>query len=375
MTREAPDALRPPPGEPRFPALDGMRALAALSVLVFHAGAVSFYNAEGALGGLTARGDAGVTVFFLLSGFLLYRPFVAARLQGRAGPPAARFLRRRVLRIVPAYWLALVALSIWPGLAGDPLSGGDWWRYAFFLQNLSLDTVNQGIGPAWTLCVELSFYLLLPLYAAGAARLLAGRRDPVRAELALLAAAFAASLALRGVLLHDGGRTALTALFTLPVFVTWFAVGMALAVLSAERPERRVSPVACWAAALGVLLLLAYAAGLPRGFLAPLSTGRALLEHAGYALLAVLVLLPAVFSGRAALVRRVAANPVAAWLGLVSYGIYLYHLPLLAELAPRSFPALLVLGGGAALACAAVSYHGLEAPVLRLKEPRARRTG
>lgn len=375
MSSAVPDALAPPPGEPRFPALDGMRALAALSVLVFHAGAVSFYNSTGTAGGLTARGDAGVTIFFLLSGFLLYRPFVAARMQGRAGPAPARFYRRRLLRIVPAYWLALTALSLWPGLAGDPLSG-DWWRYYLFLQNLSPDTVQQGIGPAWTLCVEVSFYALIPLYAALAARLLGGRRDAVRLELAVLALLFAASLGLRAWATHDAGRTAIVLLFTLPTFVTWFAAGMALAVLSAAGARFRARPALCWGAAAAVYVALAYALGLPRGFLdGAVTTPRALAEHVGYALVAALLLAPAVFSGDTPVVRRVAANRVATWLGLVSYGIYLYHLPLILEIAPGQMRRLLVVGGGVAIACAAVSYVVLERPVLRLKERPWRRTG
>lgn len=376
MSAAVPDALAPPPGEPRFPALDGMRALAALSVLVFHAGAASFYNPHGTFGGLTARGDAGVTIFFLLSGFLLYRPFVAARLQGRDGPSTARFYRRRALRILPAYWLALVVLSLWPGLSGDPLSAGGW-RYFLFLQNLSPDTVQQGIGPAWTLCVEVSFYLLLPWYALAVGRRLAGRADAdaVRAELVVLGVLFAASLAVRAWAQQDGGRTAIVLLFTLPTFITWFACGMALAVLSAAQTRVRVTPAASWAAAGGAYLVLAYVVGLPRGFLEPVSAGRALVEHVGYAVVAALLLAPAVFCGTSATVRGLLANRLATWLGLISYGIYLYHLPLIVEAAPGGMARLLVLGGGAAIACATVSYVALERPVLRLKERRPRRTG
>ena len=72
-------ALAPPPGNPRFPLFDGLRAVAVLSVLVGYAAGVTAFNADNPLGVLTARLDVGVTIFFLLSGFLLYRPFVAAR--------------------------------------------------------------------------------------------------------------------------------------------------------------------------------------------------------------------------------------------------------------------------------------------------------
>src|SRR3954468_20104855 len=113
----APDALRPPPGNPRFPLVDGLRAFAAIAVVITHTGFLSTFNAHGLAGEVTARLDVGVTLFFIISGFLLYRPFVAARLEHRPAPRIPVYARRRVLRIVPAYWLALTVLAIWPGLA------------------------------------------------------------------------------------------------------------------------------------------------------------------------------------------------------------------------------------------------------------------
>jgi len=77
---KSPDALTPPPGNPRFPLFDGLRAVAALSVLLYHAGFYSRAN-EGATGlsPYLARLNVGVAVFFVISGFLLYRPLLAAR--------------------------------------------------------------------------------------------------------------------------------------------------------------------------------------------------------------------------------------------------------------------------------------------------------
>src|SRR5581483_7751680 len=73
------------PGESRhshFPCFDGLRAIAATAVLVHHAGFATGYSVNGRFGALFAHGDAGVSVFFLISGFLLYRPFVASHLSG-----------------------------------------------------------------------------------------------------------------------------------------------------------------------------------------------------------------------------------------------------------------------------------------------------
>src|SRR5438067_1774084 len=105
-------AVAPPPGNPRFPLLDPLRAVAALCIVVTHTAGWSGFNSAHALGAWTARLDCGVAIFFVLSGFLLYRPFVAARLDGRDGPRVLRYARRRALRILPAYWVALALLGL-----------------------------------------------------------------------------------------------------------------------------------------------------------------------------------------------------------------------------------------------------------------------
>src|SRR5207248_1204356 len=190
----------PPPGNPRFPLFDGLRAIAALSVLVFH---TAYYSraSEGAGGAqpFLARLNVGVAVFFIISGFLLYRPLLAAR--AGQGPPVRLpdYARRRVLRIVPAYWVALTVLAIYPGLTG-PFSG-DWWVYYGFGQDYGTRTVVQGIGPAWSLGCEVLFYALLPFISmalAWAARR-AGRTIWWQLELIVLALLSAASFGIRAL--------------------------------------------------------------------------------------------------------------------------------------------------------------------------------
>ena len=100
-----------PPRE-HFPALDGFRALAAIGVLLAHVALLSGLNVrKPGLGHYLARADVGVSIFFLLSGFLLYRPFVAARLAGRPSMGLGAYARRRALRILPAYWVALTIVA------------------------------------------------------------------------------------------------------------------------------------------------------------------------------------------------------------------------------------------------------------------------
>src|ERR671917_647212 len=169
-----------------------MRALAAIAIVLTHTAGVSGFNTDNALGAYTARLNLGVTLFFLLSGFLLYRPFVAARLEGRPPVRIRDYTRRRILRIVPAYWTALTVLALWPGLPA--IWDGEWWRSYTFTQIYWADSVVQGIFPAWTLCIEISFYLALPFIAVAIGRLVGTRW---RVELAVLALLAGASVALR----------------------------------------------------------------------------------------------------------------------------------------------------------------------------------
>jgi peptidoglycan/LPS O-acetylase OafA/YrhL len=384
-------AVAPPPGNPRFPHVDGLRAIAALSVLVYHTAYSS--GATGAwYGRAVGRLEIGVALFFAISGFLLYRPFFAAQ---QAGAPRIRtrdYLRRRVLRIVPAYWLALTALAIYPGLLA--VFSDEWWIYYGFGQIYQLDTFVNGIPQAWTLCVEATFYLALPLYAIAMRWICGGRsrRAVVAIELGTLALLALASLAFRTAAIASGP----TVVFAwLPGMFGWFAPGMALAVLSVVIHERD-RPWRPWEAAGRHPALLWLAAGI--GFAAmaltvsaPLPTGTIYTEGESFrlyvlsALVAILVLLPAVAGAElGGWPRRLLSLRALAWLGLISYGIYLWHHTLMSwlvgqdvmEWLPGSgFVVLTLLTLALTLACASASYYVVERPILRFKDWRRRRAG
>jgi peptidoglycan/LPS O-acetylase OafA/YrhL len=120
-----PDAVAPPPRHPRFPLIDGMRAIAALTVVGLHTAVAGQAVSASIPGRLLAHLNIGVTIFFLISGFLLYRPFIAHRAGGPAAPRARDYAKRRILRIYPAYWVVLTVLVLVPGLTG--VSGGHWF--------------------------------------------------------------------------------------------------------------------------------------------------------------------------------------------------------------------------------------------------------
>jgi peptidoglycan/LPS O-acetylase OafA/YrhL len=373
--------------EPRFPLLDSVRALAALSVVVFHAGFWSNITLTGSVAApFLSRLDVGVAIFFVLSGFLLYRPFVRARLLGTPPPRAVAYGWRRVLRIVPAYWLALtvIALAI---PKPDTFEPGHAIVYYGFLQVYG-DLALGGIAQAWTLCVEVTFYALLPLWA------LALRRRPgsVRSELAGLAALAAAGVAWTLVATlgaaDPGHANTSRMLVWLPAYLDHFALGMALAVVSVagDRDGRLPAavawvahrPWAAWLGAAAAFVLVSVGIGLSaeNRLDAPMSAGQYLARHWLYAAVALGVLLPAVFGppGRGA-IRRLLGHRTPLYLGVVSYGIYLWHNATMEKLAGRigrdgtwaDFLLFLVLGLVIAVVVSALSWRLVERPLLRLK--------
>jgi peptidoglycan/LPS O-acetylase OafA/YrhL len=388
-------SLAPPPGHPRFPMLDGVRAIAALSIVVLHVSDRSGFSQHRIVGALTARLNVGVALFFVLSGFLLYRPFVAARVDGRPASTVTHYLRRRALRILPGHW---VALAVTAGVGWVTFALG-WWRYALFLQPYNIYSLFSGINPAWTLSIEVLFYISLPLWVVVARRLLTARPREVqlRAELWAVGALAVFGIAFRtaAVLIQN------TSLWVIsyPAHLAWFAGGMGLALLSLwleDRPAPRLlrpliaSPAACWGAALIAYLLAAYASGLPRGLGSSPTPLENIVGHVLYLVVAVLVTLPAVASaersagfarGVSAAIRSLLGHPLALWLGAISYGIFLYHDPFLDWLIARGFldsaPGLpyldlMVVVVGGAILMGAASYYLVERPFLRLKDPRSR---
>jgi peptidoglycan/LPS O-acetylase OafA/YrhL len=369
----------------RFPLLDSLRAIAALLVLVGHASVHAGALAEGsAVRQFAARLDVGVTVFFLLSGFLLYRPFVAARLAGEPMPDVRAYAWRRLLRIAPAYWIALTVVAVIFGL-GYVFTAEGVATYYGFAQIYRPGTVVAGLTPAWSLCVEVTFYALLPIWALGMRRL---GRPSARVELAAIAGLFAYGL-LWKVALIDGQDPVHTgpSLIALPAFLDHFALGMGLAVLSVvyARRERRPAvirlverrPWTAWALALGAYLLCAYGTGLTGLFFEPMTPVQYLLRHELYALVGVGLLLPAIFGDpEHGLVRRILGWPILLWLGLVSYGIYLWHQPVLGKAAEWGLatqdvahPYLVwpAVGIAGAVTLAAISYYAVERPALSLR--------
>ena len=369
----------------RFPLFDSLRAVAALSVVAFYA---CYFAGDGIFGATTfrqlaARLDVGVTIFFLISGFLLYRPFVAAHLDDRDGPRVRDYARRRVLRIVPAYWLALTVLAIYPGLI--QVWSGHSWVYYLFLQDYRAEWTLGGIQPAWSLAIEAAFYVSLPFVAYGLRWAGRGmdRAARVRLELGVIAALGIASFVLRAL---TPGSSASQIHITLLGTFDWFALGMLLAVASAALAGRepgvvrflRRWPSSAWLVALALFWFTSTQLGLGETLFFRVTTAQSIAQHVLYGGIAFFLLLPVVFAGDGdGVPRRVLRNRLVAWLGLISYGVFLWHHPIALKLAEADdhglFSGFRMLGLTAAtfalaVACATASYYAVERPILRYKD-------
>jgi peptidoglycan/LPS O-acetylase OafA/YrhL len=352
----------------RYPLIDGLRAVAAIGVLLTHSAISSGLVTTGATGFRYAqRLEVGVTIFFVISGFVLYRPFLLGSVDVR------RYARRRALRIVPAYWIALTVTAILLGhhVFERPLA------YYGFGQIYSQDTLAGGLIQAWTLDVEVTFYAFLPLWAW-----LLSRATPRGQAWALVALA-AASLAWKAAFVWSGSPRQVVDspwLHSLPAYLDQFALGMGLAIASL-RPVRARYPVLLWVVAAVAFWAVSVRIGIGHRLFEPYTRWQYMGKHLLFAVVGGSLVAAAVLAtpGRG-VVGRVLGHPLAAWLGLISYGIYLWHVTVLQVLEELGFqrslrfhPFLVVTAVTLALTCAiaAASWYLAERPLLSL--PRDRR--
>ena len=365
----------------RFPLFDSLRAIASGTVLLFHVGFVLEGFQHPTFGRYFAQLNVGVAIFFVISGFLLYRPFAQARFSGVHSPAIGPYAIRRAFRILPAFWVALTGAAIWlddPDVFDRPLI------YYGLLQNYDVDTLSRALGHAWTLSVEITFYAFLPLLALGLRRIrTSSLRGFLLSEGGVLALMFATALVWRltQTQTRNGFIWFTPEVASLPAFLDHFALGMGLAVASvvlagrARRdlpaPIRLVEerPWIPWVGAAGLYLVMS---NVGQGFAdADGETTRHELRGA----IAVLLLAPAIFGHeRRGGVRRVMSARPLLWLGVISYSLYLWH-PVVARKigatqldenygwVPSAFVMVV-----ACVAVAAVSYYLVERPAVLLSK-------
>jgi peptidoglycan/LPS O-acetylase OafA/YrhL len=359
-----------PKNEYRNTALDGLRGIAAGSVLLFHLWLYATPDAPG--GSLTTAADwvwssgrLGLNLFFVLSGFLLYRAWLGAALGDGRPPNLRRFLRTRAARILPAYHLALLgSIALLWGLGSVPgvrlPSAGELPLFFVFGENFSSHSLLTLNPPMWTLAVEISFYLALPLIGLVALRI--GPRP--RGQAALLMALLGVGVAWNAAVPSVGPLSKV-----LPALLPFFALGMLAALWTRERTLS--AGAARWLLAAG-LLAVAGNVALHALDLRLSAASHNLPAGVGFA-----AIVAAAGVGEGLNVLRL--RPLVA-LGTVSYGVYLWHVPMLWWLRGEgllplhpvlALPVVLV----PTLLLATASWRFVERPMIELaRSRRPRRT-
>jgi peptidoglycan/LPS O-acetylase OafA/YrhL len=380
-------AIDPAPPRARFPCLDAYRAIGMLMVIAFHADFASLAHDKGLVGDIVRRFDLSLAFFFVLSAFLLFRPYAVAQLSGRQPMPIRKFYRHRVLRIFPGYWFALLALVVVFGMRFE--SFGDVLTYAFILQNYTgkvFDPQYQMIYQAWSLGTEIAFYLLLPLFALWVRRRTIGRSADQQLRYVLIASgiAFVFGVAFRIFMVSTTPSWQESGILSLPCWLDFFAMGVALAVISAwmECTSRDFTlvgwlgrhPAWSWVMA-GVVFF-----GATRFRAGPQPLKLNGVEYVSryllYVVVAVFFLAPGMFGDQnKGLIRRGLRSKALVYLGTVSLGFYLFHIAIMDKVqdwfgyAPfeASFTRLLLVAVPLSVVAATISYYLVERSFLRMK--------
>jgi acetyltransferase len=374
--------MSPAEGKRRAAGLDGLRGLAALSVFAVH---IWIYS-----GPSRPPRDSfwdyalfemrlSVVFFFILSGYLLYRDFARAALSRDGEVDVVSYAKRRAARILPAYYIAMIgSFALLWGADASPgvrlVSEGELPLFALFAQNYSIDTILRFNPVTWTLCLEVAFYTLLPLLGYAAYRLGGGARR----QALMLGTLAVAGIAWNAVV-YVIGLDAVAAR-ALPAYMPYFVLGMLLTLWLQRRSLERERP------SLGPAATVALVAG---GFALAVLNG---VWHAGVRdpvhdpLVQIVHDLPAGVGFAAVITAAVVGRgpgiawmriPQLVWVGVVSYGFYLWHVPVILfakrlGVLPNGFFMALALALPPALAIAAASWRFVERPLM-MRAARGRR--
>jgi peptidoglycan/LPS O-acetylase OafA/YrhL len=356
-------------GQRYMPGLDGLRALAVLAVILYH---LQFGWAQG--------GVLGVGVFFTLSGYLITDLLLGAwSATGRL--PLADFWIRRARRLLPAVFVLLAVVTVWVVLADSSQFGqlrgalaaaalyvSNWWTIAHNQSYFARFGPPSPLGHLWSLAVEEQFYLVWPWLLWLGTRF-AVRRPQRPGGFRLLAAAtlvLAAASATAMALLYHPGADPTRIYEGTDTRAFGLLAGAALAMvwpsrrLAAGLGTRAGTILDCGGAAgLIVIALLVWRTSEHSGFL--YRGGLVLLTAATVAVVA------AVASGTSRLGRALGCTPLR-WVGVRSYGIYLWHFPIIALTTPVTSGETLpraTLQVAATIVLAALSWRFVEEPIRR----------
>ena len=380
----------PPETVAFYPALDGVRAVGALLVVITHCAFRSGQSLQGSFWShLTSRFTFGVALFFVLSGFLLYRPFAAVA-NGAPRPNVRRYLRRRAARILPPLWAFVIIMLTW--VEKPRVKAETYLSFLTLTHMFNGNDLLSDMRHLWSLSAEVSFYLLLPVFGL----VLVGRSPRASGSFGRQVIGIGAIIASTYVYLLLWGFGVLThPQATTWVFanLSWFGAGMLLAALATAGPQwvsryragRALVAWAqslglCWAMATTVFLLSTLPFGKPYD-LAPARTSQLIWENLLFGIAAFFYLLPLVL-GTHPRADRVLGGKVGRYLGDISYSVYLWHVPLILVAEAwtgsglfqghflRTFAVTLVLS----IVVASASWFLIERPAMRYLSGRRPRT-
>jgi peptidoglycan/LPS O-acetylase OafA/YrhL len=376
---------------------DGVRGVGALFVFTTHVclladpkpnnNLFSYGWAAPVLGHI----DLALSAFFVLSGYLIARPYARAYVAGRRRPRLRNYVRNRVLRVVPVFYLLTILALLRFGLDGSLKTGAaapdatsSAWQVLgqfLFIQGQTSGPAAVPIGPAWSIGAEVGFYIVIPIAAYGAYLAAARLRDQyARAALALgvIAVVTVVSIALRA---HD--KYLFAWLTSPPAILYGFMPGVALGIAeplfaARLRDRARLATTIAWAAfALGLLCAIVYAASDYDVRQTPIHHAlgvRALLAALCSGLLLAGLVVLQIGTGRA---PRVFANRFMLWLGARSYSFYLVHIWVLLEIdhilasgdsIATRLAIMTAVGFPLTVFWAALSYRFVERPFLERKQ-------
>jgi peptidoglycan/LPS O-acetylase OafA/YrhL len=354
--------LKNPIQHTSIPVLDGVRAIACFSVIFYHihyflSHSFDLYTIFGQLAAAIAMaGWSGVTLFFVLSGFLLFMPYARSLLFVSTWPSTRTFYLRRALRILPGYYISLCLLILFAHpeyLQVDHL--GRLALFMTFLMDSTPQTYQQINGPFWTLAIEWQYYMLLPLMVLGFSLLVRRGKTPVQRcwlVVACILGLLCWGLVTRYIGIYYMGHPSESILVPRSVFnvFLWltygvsgkyyedFAIGMLLSTLYiasyGAAPASKISKVLSryqswfWGAGILILFFMAVWSVYPAlSFLNPLIGAHAELTELGFAVGFAACIMALLF-GTEERQRFFTWSPMR-WFGGISYSLYIWHVPIL----------------------------------------------
>ena len=382
------DGVTQPPRRPAgargfVPALEGIRGLAAIGVVTTHVAFVTRATTGSPVKRLFGRLDLAVAVFFAKSGFLLWRAHASHAREDKPGTarPAWDYLRARLVRIMPAY-LVLVATAMLL-LEQNRVNGlASWIANLTLTQIYTTNFLVAGLTHAWSLAVEMAFYLVFPVLWTAMKKL---RGEAARWRIPVILAFGASGLVFPMLPWHLFGflPADVNVQILPPSFTAWFAAGMLLAEIVTAPPgtlvrmcRHTLSRWGWWIAGGAALIATTVPGWFSEGFVHPGPVEFA--ARTGLAgAMAFLVLAPVVLAPegtRFPLLESAPLQKIGSW----SYGIFLWHqLVLLAAFpltrTPLWTPRMGVIWPvtvAGSVAAAAASKRWLEEPARKALEPR-----